>query len=343
MDLLKPHALRPGSKIGVFTPSSPGYAWNEGLFANGVKNLERMGFTVVLGDLTAKRAADGYRAGTPKERAQEFMALIADPTIEGLVSTIGGSNSSSLIPYLDFQKIRDARKLICGFSDVTSLHLAILKHARLQTLYGPSIMCWFGDWPDGVPESREWFLDASSRHLSGVRSVTAPARWSNHKRRWDNGDWQTIPREWQPNDGWRVLSAGSAEGQILALNLNTLTSAAGTDFWPDFTDKVLLLEDMDVSLGRTERALSQLKLCGVFDRLAGLIVGKAEFYNQEGASFGYDQLVAEVVGVRRYPIVTNFDCSHCVPMISIPQLAPVKLMASSAGNVEFEFLDGSVV
>lgn len=342
MKILKPRSLKPGATLGVFTPSSPGYVWNEGLFQNGIQNLKRLGFEVKIGNLTSKRSSQGYRSGTPQDRAQEFMDLINDPSVDGLVSTIGGSNSASMIPYLDFDKIRKSQKIICGFSDVTSLHLAVLKLAGLQTIYGPSVMCWFGDWPHGVEESHQWFLDATMRHMSGVRLIKTPDRWSNHKRRWDNEEWRTIPREWQTNSGWKIQSEGSAEAPILALNLNTLTSAAGTSYWPDFHNKILLLEDMEVSLSRSERALTQLKLAGVFDQIKGLIFGKPEFYNQEGAPFNYEDLIQEIVGARPYPIITNFDCSHCVPMISIPQLAPVKLTANQGGKVSFEFTDGSV-
>lgn len=270
------------------------------------------------------------------------MALINDPAVDGLISTIGGMNSSSMIPFLDFQKIRQSKKVICGFSDVTSLHMAILKFSGLRTIYGPSVMCWFGEWPDGIRESSEWFLEASVRHLDGKREVLCPFKWSNHKRRWDNEDWKTLPRHWNENEGWRVLNPGEVAAPILALNLNTLISAAGTSYWPDFADKILLLEDMDAPLSRTERSLRQLNFIGVFDQIAGLIIGKPEFYNQEGAPFGYDEIFKEVVGPRKYPIASNFDCSHCVPMISIPQLTPVHLRAQKSTDVTFEFLSGGV-
>jgi muramoyltetrapeptide carboxypeptidase len=178
--------------------------------------------------------------------------------------------------------------------------------------------------------------------MSGNRSITTPRQWSNHKRRWDNEDWRKIPREWQPNEGWKILSEGTAEAPILALNLNTLTSAAGTSYWPDFKDKILLLEDMEASLSRTERALNQLKFNGVFDDIKGLIIGKPEVYNQEGAPFDYDELFQEMIGSRSYPIISNFDCSHCIPMISIPQLAPIKLLAQHGEKARFEFMDGSL-
>jgi muramoyltetrapeptide carboxypeptidase len=340
MEILKPNALKPGSTIGIFTPSAPAYRANEGLFANGVENLKKLGFQVKLGSLTDQRGSEGYRSGTAQERAAEFMELINDSGVDALMSTIGGSNSSSLIPFLDFFLIRSARKLVCGFSDVTSLHLAILKLAGLRTLYGPSVMCWFGDWPDGIPESTQWFLEAAMKHRSGDRQIQMPARWSNHSRDWANGDWKTKPREWIKNDGWRTLSPGTVTAPILAFNLNTLASAAGTPYWPDFKDRLLLIEDMEAPFSRTERLLRQLKFNGVFDQIAGLIIGKPEFLKTEGAPFSYDDLLKEVIGPRAYPIVSNFDCGHCVPMIAIPQLTPVTLEAGT--TVSFTFRDGFV-
>lgn len=330
------NTLKKGDTIGVFTPSSPAYAFNEGLFLNGIKNLLNLGFNIKEGSVTKTRSSQGYRSADPQERANEFMELIRDPEVHALISTIGGNNSSSLIPYLDFDLIRQSKKLICGFSDVTSLHLAILKFSGLRTLYGPSVMCWFGEWPDGIPQSTEWFMDATM-NPPRVRQIEAPAHWSNHKRRWDNGDWKNLPRNWQKNEGWKVLSKGQVEAPILAVNFNTLMTAAGTAYWPEVEGKVLLLEDMAAALSRTERHLRQLHLMGVFDKLAGLIIGKPELYEQEGAPFGYDDLFKEIIGPRSYPIVSNFDCSHTVPMISIPQLSPIRLIAS-ATVATFTFL-----
>lgn len=341
LEPLKPKRLRAGDTIGVFTPSSPSYVDSEGLFLNGIRNLERSGFKVQQGRVTAKRSHQGYRSASPEERAKEFMDLILDPNVHGLMSTIGGMNSSSMIPYLDFRAIRESRKPICGYSDVTSLHVAILTAAGLRTFYGPAVMCWFGDWPDGIPESAAWFLDAVMNHRTGPRTVTPPKRWSNHARSWDNGDWKTIPREWQQNPGWEILNSGSAEAPILAFNLNTLTCLAGTKYWPDFSGKLLMIEDMLAPQSRSERTLRQLDLIGIFDRIAGLIISKPEVYKQEDAPFGYGELVMEVVGKRDYPIVSNFDCGHTVPMITIPQLSPVRLSAETAA-VTFTFLDGAV-
>ena len=339
--MIKPRALKAGDTLGIFTPSFPSYITNPGLFENGIKNLHKLGFKTKLGSLTSSRANQGYRPAPGKERAAEMMELIEDPEVHGLIATIGGSNSNSLIPYLDFAKIREARKPICGFSDITSLHLAIVKYSSLQTFYSPTMMCWFGEWPDGIPESSESFLQAVMHHKAAERKFIMPKRWSNHARRWDNDEWKNVPREWKENDGWHVLSEGKAEGEIIAANFNTLMSAAGTDYFPDLRGRLLLIEDMDAPQSRTERSLQQLSLMGVFEQIKGLIIGKPEFFNQDKAPFGYDELIKEMVGPREYPIVTNFDCSHTVPMLTIPELAPARLIAGP-GGVEFTLLDGSL-
>ena len=338
--LISPRPLRKGDTIGVFTPSSPGYNFSSALFENGLATLQRLGFKIKLGKLTEKRAADGYRSGTGSARADEFMSLIRDPHVNALMATIGGYNSNSMIPFLDFEEIRESRKVICGYSDVTSLHLSILKYSRLRTFYGPTVMCWFGEWPNGITESSQWFMDAVMEDGASSREIVRPSRWSNHKRNWSNDDWKTLPREWIDNLGWRVLRSGLVEAPIIAANLNTLLSAAGTPYWPDFEGKILLLEEMDAPLMKEERGLRQLQLSGAFESIVGLIFSKPEIYSQDGSKQDLKDLITEVIGSRDYPIVYDFDCGHTVPMITIPQEIRCRLDATS--NVaRFSFLESS--
>jgi muramoyltetrapeptide carboxypeptidase LdcA involved in peptidoglycan recycling len=297
-----------------------------------------MGFNVKLGRITASRSAEGYRSASGKARAEEFMELILDPQVDGLISTIGGSNTSSMLPHLDYSAIRNSRKVVCGYSDVTSLHMALFTKARLQTFYGPAVMTWLGEWPNGIPETTEWFLDTVVEGRCRPRDLHPPTRWSNHRRNWANGDWRSVEREWTPNAGWRTLSAGSVVAPILALNLNTMLCLAGTDYWPDLRGHILLIEEMDAPMAREERSLQQLKLMGVFDEIAGLIVSKPEVIDPSEAPFSYDDLIREIVGPRNYPIVTGFDCGHTVPMITIPQGARVELRAEAGSAVSFRLL-----
>ncbi|BBM82116.1 S66 peptidase family protein [Candidatus Uabimicrobium amorphum] len=343
MQLIKPDKLKKGDTIGVFTPSSPAYDINDQLFVNGLRNLEKSGFKTKLGFLTAQRASQGYRSGTAQDRAKEFMELIHDDDVKALMSTIGGMNSSSLIPYLDFAAIRKARKVICGYSDVTSLHLAILKYAGLKTLYGPAVMTWFGEYPDGVAQSTQSFLQAATDNSDKERLLTPFAMWSNHCRDWQNGDWKNVPRQWQKNKGWKVLNPGRVEAQIVVANLNTLLSAAGTEYFPDIEGKILAVEEMFAPWSQEERSLRQLQLMGVFDKIAGFIMGKVEKSDNEGASFSLDDLLLEVVGNREYPIVSEFDCAHTIPMHTIGQRCQVYIDAKLNDDVVVKIKESFVV
>lgn len=339
IELIKPNKLNLGDTIGIYTPSTPAYKFNEELFTNGIKNLEGLGFKIKLGYLTQNRSSQGYRSGTPKERADEFMALINDPQVNALMSTIGGMNSNSLIPFLDFDQIRRSRKVICGYSDVTSLHMAILKYSGLKTIYGPALMTWFGEYPNGIKESVDSFLDAVTISNITSRKIMPFKRWSNHFRDWSNGDWKNLPRQWNENSGWKVLNEGEVTSEIIIANLNTLMSAAGTPYFPHLTNRILLIEEMAAPFSRLERSLRQLQLMGVFDVISGLIMGKAEMPNSEGALFSMDDLLMEVVEKRDYPVISEFDCSHTVPMHSIGQCSKVSIKANNEYDVEFNILD----
>ena len=343
MELIRPKALVQGNTIGVFTPSSPSYFENEEMFACGIRNLERLGLKVKLGSLTSRRAHQGYRSGTPVDRAKELMDLVCDPEVHGIISTIGGYNSNSLIPFLDFDLIRKHSKVICGYSDVTSLHLAILKFSGLRTFYGPAAMTWFGDWPDGISESAESFWLAANNHQATPRKIAPFPRWSNHRRDWANGDWKRLPREWKPNAGWRTLIGGEAEAPVILANLSTLMSAAGTQYFPETNGKILLIESMSAGFAAEERNLRQLQLMGVFDGLAGLIVGKPEWPDAQGAPFAHNELILEIVGKNRaYPVISEFDCSHTVPMLTVAQMTPLRIRAVGDFNVDVEILEPMV-
>ena len=344
MKITRPKALKAGATVGIFTPSYPAHTNYFEKYQHGIKVLEGMGFKVVEGSLTKVGGNQGYRSGTPQARAAELMELILDPKIDALISTIGGTNSSSLIPYLDFDAIRAHPKVICGYSDVTSLHLAILAYSGLSTFYGPAVMPSFGEWPDILPETKSSFLEAVQFHREGIRPLTPPAQWSHKIRNALNREWKNKPREYEKNLGWKVLNKGTAESPVIVANLNTLMSSAGTTYFPKLEGKILLIEQMNVSLANEERHLRHLERLGVFDVITGLIVGKPEVYNQENAPFGHDDLIMEIVGANRsYPIVSGFDCSHTNPMLTIAEMTPISVQAASGYDVHINVLEPMVL
>jgi len=328
-------ALRPGDRVGIFTPSSPAHVSARHRYLDGLESLRGMGFEVVEGPLTAKtRAPDpttaqGYRSGTPRERANELMSLFVDPSVRAIIATIGGSNSSSLLPYLDFDAIRANPKVFCGYSDVTSLHLALWTQAGLSTFYGPAVVPSFGEFPSGFGATRESFLDATMRHRAGERRLEPPARWSREAPRFtDPASREPSQRKWNDNAGWQVLLPGRVRAPVICANLNTLVSIAGTRYMPDLTGHVLLIEEMAAPFSRYERNLRHLQLLGVFDRLAGLLVGKAESPDPEGAPFTATDLLLEVIGDVRYPVAVDLDVGHTHPSLTLALGTPIEVDAT---------------
>ena len=118
-------------------------------------------------------------------------------------------------------------------------------------------------------------------------------------------------------------------------NLNTLIPLLGTEYCPDFTNKILLLEEMNAPLSLEERSFTSLKLHGVFSKIQALIVGKPEKLNTEGSPLSYDELLVETIGPCTFPIISNFDCGHTSPMISFLQTEQLFLVAEQ-GNISIQ-------
>lgn len=317
-EVIKPRALKKGGGIGVFTPSWPAHVILREKYQMALANVRSLGFQVVEGSLTRKMRAEGYRSASGKERADELMELIQSPEIDCLMAVIGGSNSSSMIPYLDFEEIRKQRKIVCGYSDVTSLQMAILAYSGLSSLYGPSLVPVFGETP--MPDySVESFLQAAMGLGRYPLAIAPPKECSTHFIDASKLGWQREERVWRQNGGWQGVNQGEVTAPAIIANLETLVTSAGTAHFPDVRGKVLFLEEEQSVFSREERNLRHLELLGIFDAIAGLVISKPFSEDREGAPFAYRDLLNEIVGSRPYPIVTDFDAGHAFPMITLAQ------------------------
>lgn len=327
---IKPVIRQSDNTIGVFTPSMPAHILLKEKYQLGLGNLEKIGFRVKEGYLTQKGVIEKYRTASAQERAEEFMSLIRDSEVDILMANIGGLNSSSMLPYLDYEEIREARKLIVGYSDVTNLHMAILARSGLRSCYGPAVTPSFGEWPS--PDATAvYFKSLIAGQASGA--VEQPACWSNTFRDYFDGSWRQGQRIYVPNDGWHGLQPGDVQGPVIAANLSSLLSIAGTPYFPDLRGKILLLEEMDVSVGMLERRINQLKIMGVLENLKGLIFSKIEFPEANSCYADYERVLLEFCGEYDFPIVSNFDCGHTTPMLNFCQDTEIRLISSSTCSV----------
>ncbi len=326
--VVMPNPLPEHPTVAIIVPSTPAHIMFAGKYRYAVAQLESIGCAVVEGALIRNGESQGYRTASGRERAREFMECIEDPDIDMVMTVIGGMNSSSLLPFLDYEAIRASRKIITGYSDITSLHLGILAKASLATVYGPTLVPVFGEWPHPNEFAvRSLFSLVRREH----RVLSPPDFWSCTSPDWRSEEWKTIPREYVPNERWTPLRYGKAEGELIVANLNTLVPLLGSEYCPDFTGRILLIEEMDAPFSREERSFQALALHGIFSQIQGLILSKPEIQTSEGAPFTYEELLLEIVGDLPIPIIGKFDCGHTSPMISFFQTMKISLVVSEDG------------
>jgi len=154
-------------------------------------------------------------------------------------------------------------------------------------------------------------------------------------------------RQWTSEAGWNVVRPGDVEAPLFALNLNTLLTHAGTDTFPDFSGSILLIEDMDAPLGRTERSLVHLSRLGVFDKIKALLWGRVETPDASIAASGANETKAYRALLREFvpshiPLVTEVDVSHTTPILTLAQGARVRLCAPAGGVASLTLLEPMV-
>jgi len=315
--------LKPGDKIGIFSPSSPVTATAPKRFARAKAFLESKGFIIVEGSLTGK--SDHYRSGTIKERVGELNALIKNPEVKCIMATIGGMNSNSMLPYIDYDALKKNPKPIIGYSDVTAILLGVYAKTGITTYYGPAFVPSFGEFEPFVNDTFEYFQDILITP-NYPHELKKPKFWSDERLNWETFE---KPKEQRPSH-WQTVIPGLAAGRLMGGNLNTIGGIWGSPYMPKFLKgDILFIEDCLKDAATLERAFSFLKINGVFDLVAGIILGKHELFNDLGTGRRPQDILLEVLSDQDLPFLADFDCSHTHPMLTLPIGSFIELDATN--------------
>lgn len=324
LNLIIPPKLKPGDTIGIFSPSSPITAIVPRRYARGKAYLEGKGFNILEGNLTGKR--DFYRSGSIEDRANELNELIRNPNVKCIMSTIGGMNSNSLLPYIDYEALKANPKIIIGYSDVTALLLGIYAKTGVTTYYGPAIAASFGEFPPFVDETYQYFSNILVEAKDYPYTLPTPKMWTDEFINWVEQD---SGKTGNPNK-LVTLQGGKSTGRLIGGNLNTISGIWGTPYMPDIREGyILLIEDCLKDAATIERSFSHLKLSGIFNKISGLILGKHEQFDNLGTGLAPYEILKEVIGEVTFPILAEFDCCHTHPMLTLPIGSTVELDATN--------------
>jgi muramoyltetrapeptide carboxypeptidase len=266
-------------------------------------------------------------AGPPEARVEDIHAAFADDSVAAVLCGIGGNHSNQLLPLLDYDLIAAHPKIFQGYSDTTVLHWAFAKHAGLRTFYGPALCSELGEFPEVFDYTDRWLRAAWFE--DGDLDFDAPDEWTDEFLDWAEKADLERPRKTNRADGWRTIRAGDAEGPLFGGCLETICwHVKGSNQWLDLTGAVLLLETSEEgpSPEHVDAYLTDLEHLGVFEQIAGLIVGRPAAYSPEAAEVLWT--VAEMrTRVAGIPVLGNLDCGHTDPMLTLPLGATAHLDA----------------
>lgn len=243
----KAKRLRPGDTIGVVSPASPSTARSE--VTRAKEYLEGLGYKVVVGkNVNLKK---GFTAASEQERADDINEMFARPDIDAIFVTQGGYGSAQLIDKIDFEQIRKTPKIFTGFSDITSLHLAIQKFSDVVTFYGPG-MTRFNeeDLTDYTKES--FFRTLCNAEAPGEIKKVSPKNWLVS------------------------ISGGKCEAPVVGGCLTLICSSLGTPYEIDCKDKILFIEDVDAEPWTFDHMMCHLRNAGKLKDAAGFMISHCE-------------------------------------------------------------------
>lgn len=241
---IRPPHLKTGDRVGLVNPA--GAIYKRKTIRQIEKTLRSMGLVPVRGPHLLDTY--GYLAGRDEDRVADIHEFFANTTISALLAARGGWGCNRLLPLLDFELIRRNPKIVMGYSDITSLLLAIYSQTGLITFHGPV----------GVSTWNEF----TRHYVKSVLFNSDPVSYVH-----DSLD-RSAKNNLLP---FYRLNPGTATGILWGGNLSVLAATVGSAYLPNPDGSILFVEDVDEDIYRIDRMLTQLKLAGILDRIAGFI------------------------------------------------------------------------
>jgi muramoyltetrapeptide carboxypeptidase len=312
-----PPRIRPGATVGVVAPASPLY--NRGDIARAAAHLESLGFHLKLGQHVRDRR--GYLAGDDAARAADFVDVWCDPEVDGVICLRGGYGSPRMVDLLDYERLAAQPKVFVGYSDITSLHLALARRANLVTFYGPMILTFAR--PAG---ELAYTSDAFVRAVTSVEPLGVVRR--------------------DPDDPWvETITSGSAEGVLAGGCLTLLAEAIGTADDFDWRDQVVFLEDVHEEPYRIDAKLTQLLRAAKFDGVAGIVVAEhadvapRQFQPAFPSTLSLEDIIDDLLRPLGVPTIYGLPLGHGSHLATLPLGVRVRLNADKG---ELEILEPGV-
>ena len=288
--LIRPAPLLKGDTIGVVVPS---YAPQQSWILRGAKAMEEAGYKVVFdSEIERTRRFQKYE---DERRADNLTRIWLNPEVKAVISGTGGYGAVRLLPYLDPEIFRKNPKAFVGYSDITALHLWLMRRAHLRTFHGPTLDDLF---PGGSDPSAQSLITALSTPRPGTKLGCNLAR---------------------------SVRPGSAVGRLTGGNLSLVQQTIGTPYEIDTRDAILFLEETRDPMSVVDERLLHLRSAGLLRQVRGIVFGQLSVDRSEEDEF--EDFLLDLVSDLEVPILMDFPAGHEVPNLTLPLGTEVEIVA----------------
>ena len=287
--LIRPPAIAKGEAIGVVAPS---YSPRSGPLLRGVKALERAGYQVILDPEIAQLRK--FQRHEDERRAANFMGMWLDPRIKAVIGGTGGYGAVRMLPYLEPEIFRNNPKVFVGYSDITALHLWLMRRAGLRVFHGPTV-------DDLIPIAR----DPTTSSL--LTAVTTPR-----------------PATRLGRDIARAVRPGRATGRLTGGNLSMVQQTIGTPYEIETRGAILFLEETHDPMSVADERLVHLRAAGLLRDVEGIVFGQLSLDRSEEDEF--ENFLLDLLADLDVPILMDFPAGHEVPNLTLPLGTEVELV-----------------
>ena len=297
--ILRPKALREGDVVAVAVLSGGLEPEEAPLFERGLEAIDQMGFAVRASTLVDLDRRWWWTAAPPREVADEFNTLLRDPEIRAIFALTGGRMTFSYLDLIDLDAVRADPKPVLGFSDISTLHLALHSATGLVTIHSDLVTHGFGYRHEADDLRRKELEELYLRVLTSDKAAGP------------------LP----PGRQWESWRPGRAQGPLVGGMLNRLVRIQATPFRlapQRFDGAILFWEEAFTSTPAVWADLHVLRQAGVLDRIAGMVIGAPFEVEFADGPDTFRDVVLEVLGDRDIPVLGNVDIGHDPPNVPIP-------------------------
>lgn len=284
--------LHIGDTIGVIAPDKALKKENKESLENATKYFESLGLKVKYGKYLFSE--DNYCAGTPRERAKDLNDMFRDKEVKAIFTVKGGDMVNGILPYIDFENIKNNPKIFLGMSDITVLLCAINKMTGLITFHCQDYI-WFGK-----DEVTEYDKNEITDKLFDGNTTIIPYE----ERQFINFKNEEI------------------SGKIYGTNVRCLLKLVGTPYMPDLENVVLFLEGFHSDIIQWNAMLEQYNQMNAFNK--AVVFGY--IYQLQYVEKNKYSIVDELRKINsNVPVVKTNDFGHIHGNSIIPIGAEVKI------------------